>query len=210
MSALFLSVFNYAKRPQNECSSLAVIIDLLYSTMDSLCINHSFQTLLLAVIGVSSIVITDSATKPPLMFSKWPPTYQNNKPTSLRHQMFHQLRSSVSGRLPSPSMIVKRYPSQQMSVMMRPMKYPQLKKTPIPQPSYYKPTISTPPRYRFQSSASASNVGEYIFENPFNNLGIPHVRIPIDSISIHDAYFKFLFVFISFSFFLSFLSMDLE
>lgn len=139
----------------------------------------SFQVALLAVVGeVSSVVITDSATKPPLMFSKWPPTYQNSKSSSLRHQMFHQLRSS--GRLPSPSMIVKRYPSQQMSVVMRPMKYPQLKKAPIPQTPYYKPTISPPPRYRFQSSASASNVGEYIFENPFNNLGLQSVSNPID------------------------------
>lgn len=147
---------------------------LIRSSFSFVCI--SLQILSLAVIGASSIVITDSATKPPLMFSKWPPTYQNSKPPSLRHQMFHQLRSS--GRLPSASMIVKRYPSQQMSVMMRPMKYPTLKKTPLPQPSYYKPTIATPPRYRFQGPASASNVGEYVFENPFNNLGLTHVRKP--------------------------------
>lgn len=147
---------------------------LIRSSFLFVCI--SLQILSLAVIGASSIVITDSATKPPLMFSKWPPTYQNSKPPSLRHQMFHQLRSS--GRLPSASMIVKRYPSQQMSVMMRPMKYPTLKKTPLPQPSYYKPTIATPPRYRFQGPASASNVGEYVFENPFNNLGLTHVRKP--------------------------------
>lgn len=170
-------------------------------------VSNSFQMLLLlvAVIGVSSIVITDSATKPPLMFSKWPPTYQNSKPTSLRHQMFHQLRTS--GRLPSPSMIVKRYPSQQMAVVMRPMKYPQLKKTPIPQPSYYKPTISTPPhRYRFQSSASASNVGEYVFENPFNNFGLPHVCIPNDSIKTLKQSIQQIFISFCIFFFHSYLS----
>lgn len=146
--------------------------------------------ILAIVIGVSSIVITDSATKPPLVFSKWPPTYQNSKPTSLRHQMFHQLRST--GRLPSANMIVKRFPSQQMSVLMRPMKYAQLKKTPLPQSPYYKPTISTPQRYRFQGSGSASNVGEYVFENPFNNIGLPHVRILIYSINIivHHSFTK--------------------
>lgn len=131
--------------------------------------------MLIAVIGTSSIMINDSATKSPLMFSKWPPSYQNGKSQSLRHQIFHQLRSS--GRIPSPSMLVKRYPSSPMSVMMRPMKYAQLKKQPLPQPSYYRPTISTPPRYRFNSSPQAPNTGEYIFENPFNNLGLPPVRI---------------------------------
>lgn len=133
---------------------------------------QSFQIVLLAVIGTSSIMINESATKQPLMFSKWPPSYQNSKSQSLRQQIFHQLRSS--GRIPSPSMIVKRYPSS-MPIMMRPMKYAQLKKTPIPQPSYYRPTISTPPRYRFHSSAQAPNTGEYIFENPFNNMGLSQV-----------------------------------
>lgn len=120
----------------------------------------------MVVIGASSIMVSDSATKAPLMFSKWPP-YSNSKSPALRHQIFQHLRSS--GRIPQ-NMIVKRYPSY----VMRPMKYAQLKKVPLPQlqpqpqPSYYRPTISTPPRFRFQSSLSAPNSGEYIFENPFN------------------------------------------
>lgn len=130
----------------------------------------------MGVIGTSSsIMINEQATKPPLIFSKWPPTYQNGKSQSLRHQIFHQLRSS--GRIPSPSMLVKRYPppSSSSSFMMRPMKYAQLKKQPIPQPSYYRPTISSPPRFRFNSSPQASN-GEYIFENPYTNVGFAPVR----------------------------------
>lgn len=142
------------------------------------------QIVLLAVIGASSIVVNESATKPPLMFSKWPPPpYQNNKSPSLRQQIFHQLRSN--GRIPS-NMIVKRYPpsiSQSMSYMMRPMKYAQLKKVPIPAPSYYKPTISTPPRYRFQSSPSAPNTGEYVFENPFNSYGYQSPVAPVSPIA---------------------------
>lgn len=120
-------------------------------------------------IGASSIMVSDSVTKAPLVFSKWPP-YQNGKSSSLRNQIFQHLRSA--GRIP-PNMIVKRYPSSMY--MMRPMKYPQLKKVPIQAlPSYYRPTISTPPRYRFQSSPGAPNSGEYIFENPFN--GYQQVR----------------------------------
>lgn len=141
-------------------------------------------------IGVSSIMINDMATKPPLIFSKWPPTYQNGKSTSLRQQIFHQLRSS--GRIPSSSMIVKRYPSA-LPVMMRPLKYAQLKKTPLPQPSYYKPTISTPQRYRFHSSPPAPNTGEYVFENPFSSLGLPPVRIFLNKMMHH---FSFIYLFL--------------
>lgn len=120
-------------------------------------------------VGVSSIMVSDSVKKAPLVFSKWPP-YPNAKPSSLRQQIFQQLRAS--GRIPQ-NMIVKRYPSQSsISFMMRPMKYGQLKKVPIPSSSsYYRPTISTPPRFqRFQTSSPSSNAGEYTFEKPFNNL----------------------------------------
>lgn len=121
------------------------------------------------MIGVSSIMVSDSATKAPLVFSKWPP-YPNSKSSSLRHQIFQHLRSS--GRIPQNT-IVKRYPPA--AFMMRPMKYAQLKKTPIAQPSYYRPSISTPPRYRFHGSAAVPNPDEYIYENPFNTIGFVQV-----------------------------------
>ncbi|XP_031616717.1 uncharacterized protein LOC116336745 [Contarinia nasturtii] len=126
----------------------------------------SIIVLMVAIGGISSIMVSDSATKSPLVFSKWPP-YPNSKSSALRHQIFQHLRTT--GRIPQ-NMIVKRYPTS-MSYMMRPMKYAQLKKVPLPQASYYRPTISTPPRYRFQSSPAAPQPGEYIFENPFNNVG---------------------------------------
>lgn len=144
-----------------------------------------FQIVLMVVIGVSSIMVNDVATKPPLMFSKWPPIYQNTKSPSLRHQIFSNLRTS--GRIPQ-NVMVKRYPSNVGYAMMRPMKYAQLKKTPIASaPSYYRPTISTPPRYRiqkFQASPQASNAGDYIFENPFTNFVFPPVRT-IVSLFLH-------------------------
>lgn len=124
--------------------------------------------------GISSIMVSDSATKSPMVFSKWPP-YPNSKSSSLRHQIFQHLRTS--GRIPQNMIVNRRYPTS-MSYMMRPMKYAQLKKVPIPAPSYYRPTISTPPRYRFQSSPPAPQSGEYIFENPFNNVGFQPVCIP--------------------------------
>lgn len=119
-------------------------------------------------------MINDSGSKPSLMFSNWPPVQRSTEfktPPSLRQQILLYYRNT--GRLPS-NMFVKRYPT----TMMRPMKMQSLKKAPvIPAPSYYKSNIQLPPRYRFRGSPSAPNTGEYIYENPFKNLGTQPVNL---------------------------------
>lgn len=119
-------------------------------------------------------MINDSGSKSSLMYSNWPPVQRSiepNSPPSLRQQILMHYRNT--GRLPS-NMYVKRYPTS----MMRPMKMQSLKKAPIvPAPSYYKPNIQLPPRYRFRSSPSAPNTGEYVYENPFKTYGTQPVNI---------------------------------
>lgn len=142
----------------------------------------SFQLLLLVVNCSSSIRVDDQQSNGPLVFTKWPPVKQYNKPPpSLRNQLMYHIRSHR--RVP-PGAMRKRFHSMPISShsmpqqrVMRPMKMPMMPHYMSKGVMYqvYKPTMSTPQRINFQSSPPGPNTGEYVYENPFASMPMPPV-----------------------------------
>lgn len=134
----------------------------------------------LLAIDASAVIVGDPILRTPYFSPKWPPLQQSSRSHSLRQQILNQLRNV--GRLPT-NMLIRKVP-QPIAVpsYMRPIKVSPytMKKGQqlIAAPSYFRPTVSTPQKYRFRSSPSAPNSGEYVFENPFahhNNIAMQPV-----------------------------------
>lgn len=158
--------------------------------MCSFCRRHNssscfiaFQLIVLVVNSATSIRVGDSQSNGPLVFTKWPPVKQHNKPPSLRHQLVYHLRTN--GRIPPPGAMRKRYhsmpPPPPQQRVMRPMKMPMMPHYMTKGVVYpvYKPTMSSPPRMNFHSSMPGPNTGEYVYENPFASMPMPMPIQPV-------------------------------